>query len=172
MFCTIFVSQISSCEVFKLRTKIKNKMFRNMKRSFLILLAATLFVVTSCCNCASRSREVKPLTGTEWHLVQIMGRDVDKSSDSYNLLFATDGRVSGVGDCNRLMGSYETDENRALKLGQMASTRMMCPDQKSEDEFMQMLGRVTHYEMDGDMMLLLADGELVAIFKAQPAESK
>lgn len=139
-----------------------------MKRSFLILLAATLFVVTSCCNCASRSREVKPLVGTEWHLVQIMGRDVDKSSDSYNLLFSADGNVSGVGDCNRLMGSYKTNEKRALELGQLASTRMMCPDQQSEDEFMQMLSGVTHYEMDGDMMLLLSDGELVAIFKAVP----
>lgn len=140
-----------------------------MKRSFLIMFAAVAVIATSCCNCASRSREVKPLTGTEWHLVQIMGRDVDKSADSYNLLFSTDGRVSGVGDCNRLMGSYKTDDKRALELGDMASTRMMCPDQQSEDEFMQMLSRVTHYEMDGDMMLLLANGELVAMFKAVPA---
>ena len=140
-----------------------------MKRSFLILFAAPLFVVTSCCNFASRSREVKPLAGTEWHLVQIMGLDVDKAADSYNLLFSTDGKVSGGGDCNRLMGSYKTDDKRALDFGALASTRMMCPDQQSEDEFMDMLGRVTHYEMDGDMMLLLSHGELVAIFKAVPA---
>lgn len=140
-----------------------------MKRSFLILVAATLFVATSCCHCASRSREVKPLAGTDWHLVQIMGRDVDKAADSYNLLFSADGNISGVGDCNRLMGSYKTDDKRTLKMGQLASTRMMCHDQQSEDEFMQMLSRVTHYEMDGDMMLLLSDGELVAIFKAQQA---
>lgn len=133
------------------------------------MFAAMAFIATSCCNCASRSREVKPLTGTEWHLVQIMGRDVDKAADSYNLLFSADGNVSGVGDCNRLMGSYKTDDKRALDFGAMASTRMMCPDQQSEDEFMQMLDRVTHYEMDGDMMLLLADGQLVAIFKALPA---
>lgn len=137
-----------------------------MKKYFLIALAATILIVTGCCNCSSRSKDAKPLVGTQWHLVQIMGRDVDKPDDSYTLLFAADGNVSGTGDCNRITGRYSADEKRALKLSQMASTRMMCPDQKSENEYLQMLERVTHYEMDGDMMLMLSDGELTAIFKA------
>ena len=33
---------------------------------------------------------------------------------------------------------------------------------------LQMLSRVTHYEMDGEQMLLLSNGELLAIFEALP----
>ncbi|MCX4262995.1 MAG: META domain-containing protein [Alistipes sp.] len=139
-----------------------------MKRSFLIMFAAALVAITGCCNCTSRSREVKPLVGTDWHLVQIMGRDVQKPADSYTITFGQDGRLNGVGDCNRLMSEYKTDDSRKLTFEYPASTRMMCPDQASEDEFLQMLSRVTHYEMDGEQMLLLSNGELLAIFEALP----
>ncbi len=78
------------------------------------MFAAALVAITGCCNCTSRSREVKPLVGTDWHLVQIMGRDVQKPADSYTITFGQDGRLNGVGDCNRLMSEYKTDDSRKL----------------------------------------------------------
>jgi sulfur transfer complex TusBCD TusB component (DsrH family) len=43
----------------------------------------------------------------------------------------------------------------------------MCPDNEREAEYFDMLECVTHYEMDGDMMLLLSNGVLVAIMQAE-----
>ena len=44
-------------------------------------------VLTSCCDCRKLSKLQKPLLGTTWQLVQIMGRDVKAEGDSYTLLF-------------------------------------------------------------------------------------
>ena len=124
-------------------------------------------VLTSCCDCRKLSKLQKPLLGTTWQLVQIMGRDVKAEGDSYTLLFNEDGAVSGQGDCNILTAIFKTTEKRALDISQLGSTRRLCPDAEGEQAYFDMLDKVTHYAMDGDMMILLSDGTLVAIMKAQ-----
>ena len=139
-----------------------------MKRAILFL--ATILLTTlmiGCCDCRKRAKLEKPLVGTEWQLVQIMGRDIKAEGESYTLMFNEDGTVSGQGDCNRLTAIFKTTEKRALDISQLGSTRRLCPDAEGEQAYFDMLDKVTHYEMDGDMMILLSDGTLVAIMKAQ-----
>lgn len=89
--------------------------------------------------------------------------------DKFNLTFlAEDNRIAGVGACNRLMGSYTLGQKGELKIGQLASTMMACPDMDKEQEYTQAIESVTHYEMDGPMLLLLSNGELRAVFQAKP----
>ena len=45
---------------------------------------------------------------------------------------------------------------------------MACPGMDEEGAFTKMLESVTHYDMDGPMLLLLSDGELRAVFQARP----
>ena len=45
---------------------------------------------------------------------------------------------------------------------------MACPGMDEEEAFTKMLESVTHYDMDGPMLLLLSDGELRAVFHARP----
>lgn len=49
---------------------------------------------------------------------------------------------------------------------------MACPDMKQETEFCTALERTTHYDMDGPTLLLLSNGELVAVFQAVPEVKK
>jgi hypothetical protein len=42
----------------------------------------------------------------------------------------------------------------------------MCPDQALEAEFTKIISQITQYEVDGDMLLLLSNGELHAILQA------
>ena len=73
-----------------------------------------------------------------------------------------------LGACNRFMGSYQTTETGGLTVGQnMASTRMFCPDLDREQAFGDVLSGATHYEVDGDMLMLLTDGELRAVLQAR-----
>jgi len=105
-------------------------------------------------------------------MVQMMGQKVaSEEADSFTLLFSEGGDVSGKGACNRLMGAYKTDASRALKIGPLASTRMMCYDDR-ETTYFRMLEEVTHYDMDGPMLMLLSDGSLVAVFQAAGSEAK
>ena len=125
--------------------------------------------LTSCCDCRKLSKLQKPLLGTTWQLVQIMGRDVKAEGDSYTLLFNEDGTVSGQGDCNILTAIFKTTEKRALDISQLGSTRRLCPNAEGEQAYFDMLDKVTHYEMDADKMLLLSNGTLVAIMQAVEA---
>jgi hypothetical protein len=56
--------------------------------------------------------------------------------------------------------------SRELDMSTERSTMRLCRDMRTEMVYQELLNGVTHYEMDGDMMLLLRNGELVGIMKA------
>ncbi|WP_418991646.1 META domain-containing protein [Alistipes sp.] len=133
-------------------------------------LAGVAALAAGCCHCRSYQKKTRrPLTGTEWQLIQLGGQTVQPEEGRFTLTLLAEGnRLAGVGACNRLTGSFETDAKRALKIGPVASTRMACPDMAREQAFIRALEQTTHYDMDGPMLLLLADGELRAVFQAVP----
>lgn len=132
------------------------------------VLAAVVISAIGCCNCKKVQRsDSRPLVGTEWQLVQMDGRSVEVQDDLFTVVFGEENHLSGVGACNRLMGGYEATETGALKVGQLASTRMACPGMDREQAFAQMLMEATHYQIDGPMLMILKNGELKAVFQAR-----
>lgn len=143
-------------------------MKRLTKFTLLTLLAA---LVVSCCPCRSyQKRTRRPLVGTEWQLIQLGGRTIRSAEGSFTVTFLAEGnRLAGIGACNRLSATYSADESRALHIGPVAATRMACPEGSDEEAFVEALEATTHYDMDGPLLLLLADGELRAVLQALPA---
>lgn len=143
-----------------------------MKRTILFLSALLFSLIgsTGCCDCRHRAKLEKPLVGTEWQLVQMMGQGIEAEGESYTLLFHDNGTISGVGDCNRLTATYSVTSSRALTISNLGSTRRLCPNHKQESAYYDMLEKVTHYEMDADNMILLSNGTLVAIMHAMAIE--
>ncbi len=134
-----------------------------------LLLAATIAAfVAACCPCRSyQKRTRRPLEGTAWQLIQLNGRTVQPESGHYVVVFSqSDRSVAAEGACNKLSGSYTTDDKHSLHIGPLRSTRMTCPDLATEQAFAAALETATHYDMDGPMLLLLSDGELRAVFQA------
>ena len=73
-----------------------------------------------------------------------------------------------LGDGNSdILSAFSKGE---MTFGGVASTRRMCPDIELETRFTQVLESVTHYEVDGDMLLLLSKGELRAVLQAVSKE--
>lgn len=138
--------------------------------SKIAVLAATAALTAGCCNCRSYQKKTRrPLAGTEWQLIQLEGRTVKPESGTFTVTLSSEGnRLAGVGACNRLTGTYQTDEKRTLKIGPLASTRMACPGMEQERKFTEALEAATHYDMDGPMLLILSNGELKAVFQAKP----
>ena len=137
-----------------------------MKRAILFL--ATILLTTiliGCCDCRKRAKLEKPLVGTEWQLVQIMGREVVTTGDCYTLLLHNNDNVTGQGDCNRFTATYIVTPTRSLTFANFGSTRMFCENFEAENRYFDILQRVTHYEMDAESMLLLSNGVLVAIMR-------
>ena len=137
-----------------------------MRRAILffatILLTALMI---GCCDCRKRAKLEKPLVGTEWQLVQMMGREVAASGDCYTLLLHDNGNVSGQGDCNRFTATYTVTPKRALTFADFGSTRRFCENFELENRYFDVIESVTHYEMDAENMLLLSNGVLVAIMR-------
>ena len=134
------------------------------------VIAAVAALAAGCCKCRSyQKKNRRPLIGTEWQLIQLDGRAVKPEEGKFYVMFlAEENRFAGVGACNRLTGAYKTDGKRTLKIGPLAATMMACPGMDEEEAFTKMLESVTHYDMDGPMLLLLSDGELRAVFQARP----
>lgn len=142
-----------------------------MKRFLTIAALAALVVLTaSCCPCRKTrsTAAAQPLVATTWQLVQLNGRAVQAEGDTFTVTFGTDGRISGMGACNRLMGPYQTGANGALTIDHPASTQMAClRGADLETAFLRMLSEATHYEVGGDELMVLTDGELRGVLRAR-----
>ncbi len=135
----------------------------------LLSIAALVAVLVGCCNCrAVQKKNQRPLEGTEWQMVQLGGETIQPVEGKYTIQFlAEENRFAGVGECNHLTAIYSTNEKRALKLENAGMTRMMCPNQEAEDRFVEMLNKVTRYDMDGQMLMLFAGDDLLSVFQAK-----
>ena len=138
-----------------------------MKKLFLIFFAAV--AMASCCNCYKGTlRSQTPITGEPWRLVQMDGRafSIEQGDDGFTLSFGDDGRMTGKGSCNRLSGGFKNDNsNGTLSFGGVVATRMMCPDQSSENRFVKLLGAVDAYTIDGQMLMLFTNGEMTLMLE-------
>ena len=138
----------------------------------LLLIAALAVSVAACCSCRKGRKNAKPLTGTTWSLVEWQGRPF-QAKDNYQLVFGTEeGRFGGRGDCNSIMGNYTLSDNGKIKIESVASTRAMCANQAQEDKFIKELDRVDSYRIDGDLLMLMHDGEMLMVMQAQDTTMK
>jgi heat shock protein HslJ len=100
------------------------------------------------------------LTGKEWSWIRTVYNNdtiiVPAKPGVFTLTFNSDGTVNAVTDCNRMRGSYSV-EGRLLSFGDMAATRMYCPDSQ-ETKFATMLSHVSAF-------LFTDKGELVLEMK-------
>jgi heat shock protein HslJ len=105
------------------------------------------------------------LADIEWQVTAL--GDMALVADAPALIrFGRDGRVSGTGGCNRLMGGYSlTEEGVSLGEG-VASTMMACPDpiMAQERALFDALSQVTGFDIgpDGALILHGVDGPLLS----------
>ena len=149
--------------------------FSTMKTPLkILLLAAVAALAASCCACRSYQKKTRrPLEGTRWQLVQLDGQDVACDPGTFTVVFAPkESSLSGIGACNRIKGPYGATDKRTLRIGPLVTTRRGCPDTERETKFVRLLEATTHYDMDGPLLLLLADGEIRVVLQALPEKSE
>ena len=124
-----------------------------------------LFTSCKCLKNQATSADEKEITkseaemvnssikGTKWKLVKLMGKDVS-DKNAYILFSSEENKVYGNASCNNFNGSYELSVGNQIKLSKIAATLMACPDMKVENEFMDILGKVDNYSINGKSMTL------------------
>lgn len=146
-----------------------------MKKYFLFSLLPLLGLALMACTPATEKAPLSSLEGT-WMWEQTQMNDgtiiMPNQVESFTLSFFTDestgepNRVSGTTDCNNFFGSYELGADNALSFGPLGSTMMYCEGSQEQD-FMTMIGQVSHFmQQDADtLVLLLTYDSGSAIFK-------
>ena len=139
-------------------------------KKIVTLLVVALLAVGCCSSCRWRYKNAKPLEGTVWHLVQVGGESMMLPADSFNIILNENG-LGGRGACNSLLGQYAVGEKMELRFSHLGSTKMLCHENEAlEMKLLQVLSKTTHYDLDYDMLMLMQNGTIIAVFRAQPQQ--
>lgn len=109
---------------------------------------------------------------TYWKLITINKKPVrmqEGDQREAHLVFHTaSGKLSGSTGCNTIMGFFEQPAPNEIRILNVGSTKMACPDMKLEQEMLQILPRVDQFSIQGDTLLWLMDkaGTPVAEFRS------
>ena len=128
-----------------------------------LALSAALAVSFSFCHPAFAD-DPSGVTG-DFTLISVQGQPAPYAAQ---ISFADD-RVTGQGPCNRFFGQLVQDATQ-LRIENLGSTRMACPDLAGEAEFFALLGKVHQADRPkGELVLLDSKGTAVLHFvSAQP----
>ena len=127
-----------------------------MKKVFL-----SVAVMTGILSSCGTSDKVVSLAG-EWNIVSVEGQNVS-DNDPFLGFDVKDGRIYGNAGCNNIMGSMKVDSiEGSLELSQVAATRKMCPDMKTEGLVLAALEKVKGYKAsENGVELTDAEGKVV-----------
>lgn len=89
------------------------------------------------------------LTGVEWSAEEVLGQTVPDGA-AVTLLLDGQGRAAGRSGCNRFTGGVEIGSG-TMRFGQMAGTRMACPEplMELEQRVLSALQGTRLFTMDG-----------------------
>ena len=156
------------------------------ERNFILMVVAGLVILLPGCKttvrqakslqqagssvAAADNSQLIPLIGTKWLLVELQGQAVVNNGESKELFclqLSQDGKVSAYAGCNRMFGGYELKEGFRIHFTDMASTRMACPDMKTEQILGEALQTSDNYSLNGNKMTLnKAKMAPLAVFEA------
>lgn len=111
------------------------------------------------------------LIGPKWKLIELHGqavvRNAQSKEDSY-IRFSKEGTISAYTGCNNMTGSYQVHKGFGIKFSNIASTRMACPDMKTEQILNQVLQTTDNYTVKGKRLTLSKTGQKpLAVFVAE-----
>jgi heat shock protein HslJ len=148
------------------------------------LTALLLLAAAACRSSTAGDDDISPgpaptdtvaLEGTRWTPVELGGRPVPTqpagASAPYLRLDPVTRRVDASAGCNGMSGEY-TLEGESLRVGQVASTLMLCADSaimERETALMRALEQVRRWRIEGSELLLL--GESGTLGRFRPAAS-
>lgn len=124
-------------------------------------MAGFIAFLTSCKTSGGATGAGAPIDG-EWVVTEIDGQAVSLTEDGQEAFIGFDTkekRVNGFAGCNRMFGGIDINtKKKTVSFANMASTKMMCPDMKTEDSLLSAMGQVSNYSVDGAGMLELKNG--------------
>ncbi|RMA58745.1 META domain-containing protein [Ulvibacter antarcticus] len=155
-----------------------------MKNKLAVMVLLTLTIV----SCDATKHQVDPMEqedtiNTEindntWELTTLDGQNIDQSGVKGKkiqfTLNSTDKTISGFSGCNIFSGSYSLEAGGHIRISQVASTRMACPDSKfNENEYLKIFELTDNYTIqNGILSMNVGRRAALAVFKITTMENR
>ena len=128
-----------------------------MKKRIIFTATMAGLVLLTSCKTGQKQVSSSSIEG-EWNITKIENTEVTAKPSPYIGFDANENRVYGNAGCNRIMGSFALKGNKGkIKLSQMASTMMYCPDMELEHNVLRALGSVERIDTTDAGSLVLSD---------------
>lgn len=131
-----------------------------MKKNFFILTVATI-LLASCNN-----QIVKSIANQSFQLTELNGKALLATEEIQPTIAFTDKEVNATVGCNQIFAHYTATSNGKLTFSNGGATKMMCPEELREDEFLKAFNKVVRYTIK-DKTISFFDAENNLIFKAR-----
>jgi len=130
-------------------------------------IVLALIVITGM-SCGSKLSKNSTLFWGNWVLIELDKNPVQLSGTDRDagIEFKYDDMlVSGRGGCNSFRGNFAAD-GKKMEFGELATTRMMCPDQAFEDKYFKIIRDVKLYSIEDQKLYFRNNNKTVlAVFK-------
>jgi heat shock protein HslJ len=138
-------------------------MIRISRLSTRLVLSVLLgFCLCSVAAMADQAGVAPEYLGGEWQLVAI---DAQPFPAVTTIDLSEPGRATGRAPCNRWFTNLESDLP-AFKTGQIAATKMACPDLAAEDVFFAALSAMTEVSAVAETLTLAGNGRSMEFKRA------
>lgn len=133
-----------------------------------ILFLAGLLLMISC-NSSKKMKSSNELylTGTRWTVIKVRESMASSSRNPRTIELALpnkkgNGTFSGNTGCNTMTGSYSSEKGTSkIRFSEIATTKMLCQDDKQESIILDALNSVNSYELSGSILKLYSGGDLL-----------
>ncbi len=149
--------------------KRNQTVFSNLQLLAAIMLAIFSMTISGCSSGSDSTKTQKTntsksaLNGTKWMIQTLNGSRVliPEGGKEVFITFSNDGKAKGSSGCNTFNGNAEVSGS-SMKLGPMATTRMMCPEQMdTERDFLAALNNTASYSISGNTLSIMDAGKKV-----------
>ena len=112
-----------------------------------------------------------PLAGWVWQWQKLVTQDgtatVISTPQNYLLEFLTDGSLRGLADCNTMDGSF-TAQGNSLKIEQIITTKMACPEGSLGSQYTAALEQAASYEIKESLLTITLADSSSMVFNPEP----
>lgn len=123
--------------------------------------------VNTSTSTSASTTVVKKLTDETWTWVKTDGENdivvTPKNISAFTITLNATGTINGTTDCNNFFGTYKLETNE-LTFGPLGATKMFC-ENSQENDFMNILQKVTEYSISEDNNLILKSASGTMMFR-------
>ena len=140
-----------------------------LKTLFDMRFIIIIVVAVVLSNCSPKLSPDASWGRQQWTIVEMKGVPVQQSGgrrDAHLVFEVPEKKFRGNGGCNQISGNYNLDK-KEIHFTEVIATKMSCDDIDFENAFLNELGKVDRYEVNGNELRLKRRQETLLVLRSK-----